>query len=173
MRLKRANVSINSITRPALVMEKLYVFCEVVTDLIDKLLSTIISFLKWLRKVTPRGQCVTWLIGQFLLKAKVNLSLSKPQRGGTAPLIPDLAFDGFDWSHSHACCGTHWTASWVDSRAGLSKRANLFPVPGIEPRSFGCPSRSLVTTTSLYRLGYLLHLLLDCTLSPLCIRPLN
>jgi hypothetical protein len=41
--------------------------------------------------------------------------------------------------------GTHCTEGWVGLRAGLDTEARgtiLSPLPGIEPRSPGCPSRS-------------------------------
>jgi hypothetical protein len=48
--------------------------------------------------------------------------------------------------------GTHWIGVWVDPRAGLDTgySKNPLPLPGIEPRSPGCP----VCSKTLYWLSY-------------------
>jgi hypothetical protein len=49
--------------------------------------------------------------------------------------------------------GTHWTGGWVGLRASLDTEARgkiVSPLPGIEPRSPGCPAR----IQTLYWLSY-------------------
>jgi hypothetical protein len=56
--------------------------------------------------------------------------------------------------------GTHCTGGWVGPRAGLDtevREKNLFPPPGIEPRSPGHP----VSSQTLYCLSYPLLLVND------------